>query len=264
MTPNTSLNLWTEQYPSGGFCFGPDKPTVDIVQEHGKQIVRFGGSALNGEIHECLYPDFSFKHWTAFVFDKMGLDWFERLDLKVDDRQLWDELRDRAGEPVQAMISPSATGELLFWDAFKQKISGAQCGYYSTDTGSDRWEAPGWIPALIPQVWVQWHSETVPELRKSGSPYTSQLQRIDFAAFWHDRRHAILIDGIQHYAVKRKGRWDASEEEYSKRLAEDRFFRANGWEVFRVSNWELRDTDRQNQIMDEFERHVGFEFFPKE
>jgi hypothetical protein len=41
---------------------------------------------------------------------------------------------------------------------------------------------------------------------------------VDFVAFWNNRRYAILIDDISHYGVKMAGRWDASEQEYSKRL----------------------------------------------
>ncbi len=203
-------------------------------------------------MRKCLYPSFSFKDWTDFVYDEMGVDWFERLGIETHNLHIG--LRDCAHLTTAALIDPHAPGERAFWDAYFAMLSSAQMGYTE-----NRWDAPDWIPALIPQVWDQWHSETVQDLRKWGSPYASQPQRIDFAVFWNCKRQAVLIDGIQHYAVKRGGRWDASEEEYSKRLAEDRFFRANDWEVFRVSNWELREPSRIARIMEEFEKHTGFQ-----
>ena len=87
---NKAQKLWTSQYPYGGFCFGPDKPTVHIIQEQGKQVVRFEGSVLNGEIRKCLYPNFSFKDWTDFVYDDMGLNWLEQLG--VDNGSLQERV----------------------------------------------------------------------------------------------------------------------------------------------------------------------------
>lgn len=243
--------LWAAQYPYGGFCFGPDKPTVHLVQDQGKQVIRFEGSALNGEIRQCLYPNFSFSDWTDFVYDTMGTDWIARLG--IDDNS--PQVRQCAHLVTKALIDKRATGEIDFWNWFQDRLTVAQTGYTN-----DVWDAPTWIPAIIPQVWIQWHSETLPDLRTWGSPYASQPQRIDFAVFWNNRRHAVLIDGIQHYAKKRNNVWEASEEQYSNRLAEDRFLRLNAWEVFRVSNWELRDPERRAIAMQDFEKQIGFEF----
>ena len=246
--PETFLPL---REPYGGFCFGPDKPKVHILQEKGRQVVRFVGASRNGEIRKCLYPSFSFRDWTDFIYDEMGITWLHRLGIQ----DIVPEYRDGAHLVTETLVDKNAPGEQAFWNAYFASLRDIQMGY--TDEG---WDAPDWIPALVPQVWVQWHSDSVQDLRRWGSPYASQPQRIDFAVFWNNKRYAILIDGIQHYAVKRNGIWMASEEEYSKRLAEDRFFRANDWEVFRVSNWELRDQPRTERIMLEFQKQIGFEF----
>lgn len=59
----------------------------------------------------------------------------------------------------------------------------------------------------------------------------------------------------------------ASEEEYAKRLSEDRFLRSNDWNVFRISNWELRDwkknQTRAERVFHELEEIVGFKYIPK-
>ena len=97
------------------------------------------------------------------------------------------------------------------------------------------------VPVLVPQAWIQWHSLKKADLRAAGSSYAADLYRVDFVAFWNNRRFAILIDDISHYAVKGVGRWDANETQYSNRLKEDRKLRKEGWDVFRVSNWEIRN-----------------------
>jgi len=253
-------DIWARQYPYGGFCFGPDKPKIHLVQEKGKQVVRFEGSAINGEIRKCVYPDFSLDHWWHYVHDEIGLDWLLRLGIPEEElerspvhRYVFDEL-----------IDSRASGEKDFIKLYDYLNP---TGWSTDGSGSWHevsWEAPTWVPALIPQVWIQWHSDTIEELRKWGSPYTSQPQRIDFAMFWKNKRYAILIDGIQHYASKEGSRWIASEEQYSKRLIEDRFLRMNDWRVFRISNWELRgwrdDITRALKVMHDLEEFVGFEF----
>jgi hypothetical protein len=229
-----------------------------LVQEKGKQVTRFQGSALNGEVRRCLYPDFSFREWTKLVYDDMGAAWLQRLGIDEEDAAR----REYSPDVIRALVDSSSPGEKDFIDIFF--MFSAFESHYNHD---DIWEAPHWIPAPIPQVWIQWHSESLPELREWGSPYSSQPQRIDFAMFWNNRRFALLLDGIQHYAVKEGGAWLASEEEYSKRLLEDRFLRINEWNVFRISNWELRgwrkDSSRARKVFGELEEFVGFEFFPQ-
>lgn len=78
-------------------------------------------------------------------------------------------------------------------------------------------------------------------------------------AFWNNKRYVILVDDISHYAVKNdESSWDASEENYSKRLKEDRKLRKEGWQVFRVSNWELRDDSRVEEILQDLREFIGF------
>ena len=255
-------DIWARQYPYGGFCFGPDKPKLDLVQEKGKQVVRFSGSAINGEIRKCLYPEFSIDQWSKYVYDEMDKDWIRRLGIIEE----YPDRRYSSPEVIQKLIDERSPGEKDFIESFFYRC------YFEEDFREDgSWKGPNWIPTPIPQVWIQWHSDTVDELRKWGSPYSSQPQRIDFAMFWGNQRFAILIDGIQHYATKHGSKWIASEEEYAKRLVEDRFLRSNDWEVFRISNWELRDwkndiqriNGRANRVFHELEEFVGFEFFPK-
>ena len=114
------------------------------------------------------------------------------------------------------------------------------------------------VPVLVPQAWIEWHSKTKTNLRNEGSAYKDNLMRVDFVAFWKDKRFAILVDDISHYGKKNAlGRWEADEEQYSKRLKEDRKLRKESWEVFRVSNWEVRE-DHTGEVLNDLKDHIGF------
>jgi hypothetical protein len=257
-----SEEIWARQYPFGGFSFGLDKPTVHIVQERGRSVHRFTGSAINGEIQKCLYPNFSLDQWTTYVYEEMDKEWISRLGIIED----YPEMRYAGPDVIQKLIDKRSPGEKDFIEGFFHK-----CSFESDFHEDGTWRGPNWVPVPIPQVWIQWHSDSVVELKKWGSPYASQPQRIDFAMFWNNKRFAILIDGIQHYARKQDTNWIASEEEYANRLLEDRFLRSNDWEVFRVSNWELRDwkknlqnkNSRVDNVFQELEEFVEFEFWPE-
>jgi hypothetical protein len=115
------------------------------------------------------------------------------------------------------------------------------------------------VPALVPQAWTQWHSSPKRDLREIDSRHSDELYRIDFVAFWDNKRYAILVDDIGHYAHKYGERWMANEESYSKRLKEDRKLRKEQWQVFRVSNWEIRSGSGVPEILNDLQEFIGFE-----
>lgn len=152
-------DIWNQQYPYGGFCFGPDKPTVHLIQEKGKSIVKFEGSAINGEIRKCVYPDFSLEHWWKFVHYELGDDWLHRLGVEEDSITS----RECSPDVLKKLIDGRAPGEKDFLDLYYY-FCPFERGYQSDGT----WIAPDWIPAPIPQVWIQWHSNNIDELKKNG------------------------------------------------------------------------------------------------
>jgi hypothetical protein len=81
---------------------------------------------------------------------------------------------------------------------------------------------------------------------------------LDFVAFWKNQRYAFLVDDIGHYAVKRDGLWIADEVSYSKRLDEDRKLRTEGWYVYRISNWEIKDPQKVAEILLDLQKVIGF------
>ena len=114
------------------------------------------------------------------------------------------------------------------------------------------------IPALLPQAWIQWHSQPKRNLRAENSNHADDLYRVDFVTFWDNKRYVILIDDISHYAKKNKKFWCANEEQYSNRLKEDRKLRKEGWSVFRISNWEIRHDDLIEEILLDLQEFIGF------
>ncbi|NET01710.1 MAG: hypothetical protein F6K62_01755 [Sphaerospermopsis sp. SIO1G2] len=70
----------------------------------------------------------------------------------------------------------------------------------------------------------------------------------------------MLIDDISHYGKKVNSDcyWLADEENYSKRLKEDRKLRKEGWEVFRISNWEIRNKALIPEILHDLKDFIGF------
>ena len=118
--------------------------------------------------------------------------------------------------------------------------------------------ADNYVPMLIPQAWIQWHSLSKRNLKASKRPLADELYRLDFVAFWENQRYAILIDDISHYAVKQGQRWIADEQSYSSRLKEDRKLQAEGWKIFRMSNWEIRDQNKIEEVLVDLQSLIGF------
>ncbi|WP_413164155.1 hypothetical protein ACL6C3_31360 [Capilliphycus salinus ALCB114379] len=117
------------------------------------------------------------------------------------------------------------------------------------------------VPVLIPQAWIQWHSVNKRNLRDTNSLHIDDIYRVDFVVFWKNKRFVILVDDISHYAIKRNNQWFADQESYSKRLKEDRKLQKEGWQVFRISNWELRDERDKNvvnDILEDLREFIGF------
>lgn len=118
------------------------------------------------------------------------------------------------------------------------------------------------VPALIPQAWINWSSTNKEALRRMGYKESNLPYRLDFVAFWQSRNYVVMIDGIEHYADLVGKRWDAKEEKYAARLKEDRLLRIQGWDVFRVGNWEVKDPERLAQVLDELQLFIGFDAPP--
>ena len=68
----------------------------------------------------------------------------------------------------------------------------------------------------------------------------------------------MSVDDISHYAIKRGNQWIADEETYSKRLEEDRKLQAEGWNIFRVSNWDVKQ-NRVSEIVLDLQKFIGFQ-----
>ncbi len=213
-------DFFCQQFPAG-LPFGIAKPDFRIFSEKGIQKLQFELKSGMGILIKDVYPNFNFRKLEI----AFGVDEFTNVALK------------------KALVNMNQTQFekdflIKYAKTFKMAISD--------------------IPALLPQAWIQWHSQPKKDLRSSGSKHSDELYRIDFVAFWNNKRYAILIDDIGHYGKKQNNIWQANEENYSKRLKEDRKLRKEGWQVFRVSNWEIRNEDLMAEILYDLKDFIGF------
>lgn len=218
----TPDNVFQRQFPAG-LPFGLQKPSLVVKPYHGQQQLYFEEEPQIGVIKGNAYPNFTYS-------------------------QLDEQLQ---GTPIIETYKNTFAALLSFNQTQKEMALFLQ---YSNSFKILTDE----VPVLIPQAWIQWHSKTKQDLRALSSPYASDLYRVDFVVFWGDKRFAVLVDDISHYAKKINSEWRADEEAYSKRLREDRKLRKEGWIVFRVSNWEMRVEDHVKEILEDLRETIGF------
>lgn len=217
--PSSPLDLFEKQFPVG-LPFGRIKPDFAITAQKGGQSLMFEWKSGIGIIWQDVYPNFDFQSF------QNGLNITADTNLALKN----------------ALVAMNQTKlEKQFFTQYAKRFR----------------MADNIVPMLIPQAWIQWHSLTKAALRTAKRPLADELYRVDFVAFWENQRYAILIDDISHYAEKKHDIWMASEESYSNRLAEDRKLQIEGWKIFRVSNWEIRQ-GRIPEILDDFQRFIGF------
>lgn len=218
--PFKDTNNFAYQFPAG-LPFGVPKPSFSIRATQGGQKLGYELQDGLGLLKGTVYPNFTFQELEA----DYGLDSSTNKVLK------------------NALVDMNQSlSEKSFFLAYAHK-------FYMADAN---------VPVLIPQAWIQWHSQSKKNLRTSVATYSDELYRVDFVAFWNNERYAILIDDISHYAVKQKGEWFANQEIYSNRLKEDRKLKKENWQVFRVSNWELRSDEKTQEVLDDMREFIGF------
>lgn len=214
-----TIDLFAKQFPVG-LPFGVNKPDFSITAKSGGQSLMFELKTGMGIIWQNVYPNFDFQTFQA----ASGISSDTNLALK------------------NALVNMNQTeNEKQFFIEYARLFQ----------------MADKFVPMLIPQAWIQWHSLTKSVLRASKRSLADELYRVDFVAFWQNQRYAILIDDISHYGVKEGQRWIADEETYSKRLQEDRKLQAEGWRIFRVSNWEIRQS-KTKEILADLQLFLGF------
>ncbi len=219
--PNGSevVDLFAKQFPVG-LPFGVRKPDFSITAKEGGQSLMFELKSGMGIIWQDVYPNFDFQTFQT----ASGISPDTNLALKN----------------ALTFMNQTENEKNFFLE-------------YANFFGM----ADNFVPMLIPQAWIQWHSLTKRILRASKQPLADELYRVDFVAFWKNQRYAILIDDISHYGVKEGHRWIADEKSYSKRLDEDRRLQAEGWKIFRVSNWEIKQ-NKTKEILIYLQKLIGF------
>ncbi|MFZ6028052.1 MAG: hypothetical protein ACOYYS_10080 [Chloroflexota bacterium] len=219
----SSGDLFNHQFPAG-LPFGVTKPNLAVVPKQGTQKTYFESDKAIGVIQGNVYPNLT----------------FQKLEKLLENTPVMGE----SGKLLPVLL------KMIQTDSEKRLFTRYFPRYHMV---------PDEVPVLVPQAWIQWHSLTKKNLRSQLSEYADDLYRVDFVAFWAGKRFAILVDDIGHYAKKVNTSWQADEENYSKRLKEDRKLRREGWNVFRISNWEMRNDKITDEILDDLRLFIGFE-----
>ncbi|WP_427159825.1 hypothetical protein ACQFX9_28210 [Aliinostoc sp. HNIBRCY26] len=214
------------QFPLG-LPFGKLKPGLAIKLNNGTQILKFEWENGIGIINFDVYPDLTYQKLISNFNMVLGTDENFKIFLRKANQTKYEE-----------------QFFLYYANFFKMTKNN--------------------VPFLIPQAWIQWHSQSKKSLNSKTSLNSKDIYRVDFVAFWKNKRFAIFIDDISHYATPIRsindGRWLASEEEYSNNLRQDRKLMIEGWNVIRFSNWEIKHKESLNQIMIDLSELIDFEF----
>jgi very-short-patch-repair endonuclease len=241
-----------------GLPIGQSKPNLTVNFVGGRQITSWktakGLAVLKGNV----YPNFSLYEYGDWIHNQITLQ--ELGEINFEEEEEYNLIIGNYAAPswIIALRLCQSQPECDFFKAYIEKYA---IPYQKTRTNGDYFisasDFKGNVPALVPQVWIKWDNQSAKSLNRMGydadSPY-----RVDFVIFWNNKMYIILLDGIQHYANKVNGRWDADEQTYAARLKEDRLLRLQGWEVFRVGNWEIRDKTRLSAVLEELRMFVGF------
>jgi hypothetical protein len=140
-----SGDLFKHQFPAG-LPFGVPKPGFSITAAKGGQTLKYELQDGLGLLTGKVYPNFSFKHLETLY----GLSPSTNRVLK------------------QALIDMNQTEcEKKFFIEYAKKFDMANQD----------------VPVLIPQAWIQWHSQPRRNLRAISSLHTDELYRVDFVAF---------------------------------------------------------------------------------
>lgn len=214
---DTNGDLFKKQFPVG-LPFGTKKPSFAITALQGSQSLEFEISSGMGMIRDGVYPKFTFLNFQSY------------LGITTDTNEA---LR----KALSKMPQTQCEKDFLVGYAKRFKMTTEE------------------VPLLIPQAWIQWHSSTKKERQKSASD--TDMHRVDFVAFWNNQRYIILIDDIGHYAEQQNTKWIANEKKYTQRLQEDRWLQNQGWHVFRVSNWEIKN-NKTEDVLQDLRLFIGF------
>ena len=149
-------NLFNEQFPAG-LPFGVPKPDFSITAKNGSQQLNFELQSGLGLLKGEVYPNFSWNSLQSLYHLTNSTDETLRKSLREMNQTEYEK------------------------QFFRQYANILKMKYNN-------------IPVLIPQAWIQWHSKSKKNLRSISSRHSHDIYRVDFVAFWKNKRFVILVD----------------------------------------------------------------------
>ena len=106
-------------------------------------------------------------------------------------------------------------------------------------------------PALIPQVWLNcvYEPKRSPEEEKAELEYMPK--RVDFLFIHRGQIHIVEVDDPSHYAKydEQTRKYEVDEERYTYNLRAERALMEQGYQIHRMSNYEIRNDCEHDIIM---------------
>ncbi len=146
-------NLFDVQFPAG-LPFGIPKPCFSIAAEKGTQKLNFELQSGLGLLKGKVYPNFSFNSLQSLYSLTESTDKTLKNSLVNMNQTKYEK------------------------EFFLQYARQLRMAYNN-------------IPVLIPQAWIQWHSQSKKNLRSISSRHSHDIYRVDFVAFWKNKRFVI-------------------------------------------------------------------------
>lgn len=237
---DNSSYIWEEQRgPVNELVFGPDPPKISFRQSP------TGSAEVEFENDRVVYLD-------SKEADLVWADVYLSLNQKRDriDLEMYTEELGRTSfiDFIASDIRPltSTESERRFLDHFVTLCMS------STDDVGDLWN----LPALIPQVWVNWIHYDAKDKHRAVR-VKQEAFRVDFMLRSNDLGGFVVIeiDGSSHFGGRSfvgqdgKRMFEASMEAYTLHLRKDRWLRKQGWNVIRLSNLEVDEIGKdQNKF----------------
>jgi hypothetical protein len=105
-------------------------------------------------------------------------------------------------------------------------------------------------PALIPQVWLNYTYDPKRRPTKMSGDANDMPKRVDFLFIRNKKMSVVEIDDPSHYADYDAGKrkYEVNEERYTNNLRVERALRNQGFEIFRLSNFEVMNATESDLI----------------
>lgn len=261
--PQASFGIprFDDLYPNGLPVSLRVKPSAKTVRgEHGVKLEYLENEHV-GVLRGDLLPNFSFDKLVQWLDPAIRLNHYSTPSVAFRGEGIDRECNFSQFSMLYNLCQTDC--ERLLMKRYIEKYVITYSRQMKDGTWRLKWaDVDGKVPGLVPQVWIDWTSETRPGDRFPLYSEDNGPSRVDFVVVWNSQMTIIQVDDIGHYAIKHGDEWRADEVKYASQLLQDRKLQIEGWRILRVGNWEIRDSSRIDIVLEQMRQLVGFDPAP--